>query len=169
MLDRIISGGQDGADVAALRAARRLGIPTGGWMPAGFRTARGPRPDYEALYGVRCTAGEDYVTRTALNVQEADATVRFAWDWRSRGELATLREIRRHGKPYLDISIDRESVPGVSIPFISCDLTPTELRYWLGTNHVRVLNVAGNASCWIEHEVEEFLVAALGPQVSSPV
>ena len=158
---RVISGGQDGADVAGLRAARRLGLATGGWMPAGYRTARGGRPEYATMYGEACTAEGDYVTRTGLNVQEADATVRFAWDWRSRGELATLREIRRHGKPYLDVTVRRETVDGAVEPSITLDLLPSELRYWLAQNHVRVLNVAGNSSCWIEAEVEDFLVQAL--------
>ena len=31
--ERVISGGQTGADRAALIAARAAGIPTGGWMP----------------------------------------------------------------------------------------------------------------------------------------
>ena len=159
---KVISGGQDGADVAGLRAARRLGVATGGWMPAGYRTTRGARPEYAALYGVTCTSTEDYAARTRLNVRGADATVRFAWDWRSLGELATLREIRRAGKPYLDVTIVRE-VDGAT----DLDLEPPELRLWLSRNHVRVLNVAGNSSCWIEGVVEAFLVAALGPPVSS--
>ena len=32
MLERVISGGQTGADQAGLRAARACGIPTGGWL-----------------------------------------------------------------------------------------------------------------------------------------
>jgi hypothetical protein len=30
--ERVVSGGQTGADQAGLIAARRFGIPTGGWM-----------------------------------------------------------------------------------------------------------------------------------------
>lgn len=160
MIEKIISGGQDGADVAGLRAAVRLGIPTGGWMPAGYRTARGGRPEYAELYGVRCTATEDYPARTALNVMEADATVRFAWDWKSRGERVTLRAIRKHGKPYTDITIRRQEDGATDF-----NRLPSELRYWL--RDVQVLNVAGNSSCWIEGIVEEFLVAAIGPPVHS--
>src|SRR5262249_12492939 len=33
LLDKVISGGQTGADQGALRAARATGIPTGGWAP----------------------------------------------------------------------------------------------------------------------------------------
>ena len=36
---KVISGGQTGADQAGLVAARRFGIPTGGWMPRGWKTS----------------------------------------------------------------------------------------------------------------------------------
>ncbi len=35
MIERILTGGQTGADQAALRAARAAGIATGGWAPKG--------------------------------------------------------------------------------------------------------------------------------------
>lgn len=44
MLERIVSGGQTGADQAALRAARAAGLPTGGWAPRGWLTEEGPAP-----------------------------------------------------------------------------------------------------------------------------
>ncbi len=47
---RIVSGGQTGADQGALMAAKRLGLSTGGWMPQGFTTEAGTRPDYGPLY-----------------------------------------------------------------------------------------------------------------------
>ena len=45
MIEKIISGGQTGADQAALDAAIKLGIPHGGWMPIGRMTEDGPLPD----------------------------------------------------------------------------------------------------------------------------
>jgi hypothetical protein len=59
-VQRIISGGQTGADQAGLEAAERLGIPTGGFMPKGFHTETGPRPVLAARYGLVETATEDY-------------------------------------------------------------------------------------------------------------
>ena len=72
---RIISGGQTGVDIAALRAAKAAGLPTGGWMPKGFPTAAGPRPDYAALYGMQETASDKYPERTRKNVEASDVTV----------------------------------------------------------------------------------------------
>jgi hypothetical protein len=61
VLDKVITGGQTGADQAAWRVARAFGIPTGGWMPLGFltETADGkgaePHPEFADLYGARET------------------------------------------------------------------------------------------------------------------
>jgi ribosomal protein L33 len=41
MLKKIISGGQTGADQAALDVAINLGIPHGGWIPKGRKTEKG--------------------------------------------------------------------------------------------------------------------------------
>jgi hypothetical protein len=57
MLDKTISGGQTGADQAAWRAAKAHAIATGGWMPKGFLTEDGPRPEFAELYGALGRAG----------------------------------------------------------------------------------------------------------------
>jgi len=131
MLIQVISGGQTGADQAALIAARACGIRTGGWMPRGFRTADGPRPDLAVDFGLQEHSSPNYAPRTRRNVQEADAAVRLARKWNTSGERATLKFLRHYGKPYLNVSID-SPVP------------PAAVAKWLLDNRVRVLNVAGN-------------------------
>jgi hypothetical protein len=44
MIKKIISGGQTGADQAALDTAIELGIPHGGWIPKGRITEADPLP-----------------------------------------------------------------------------------------------------------------------------
>jgi hypothetical protein len=129
--ERVISGGQTGADRAALAAATAAGIATGGWMPKGFRAQDGPRPEFATLYGLREHASGRYPPRTALNVKESDATLRFATDWNSPGEMLTLQMCTRYGKPQLEVT------PGGGV-------TPADVAGWLVRNNVRVLNVAGN-------------------------
>jgi Circularly permutated YpsA SLOG family len=46
----IISGGQTRADQAGWRAAKVCGLPTRGWMPKGFVTEDGPRPEFADQY-----------------------------------------------------------------------------------------------------------------------
>ncbi|MFA4842787.1 MAG: pyruvate kinase, partial [Candidatus Omnitrophota bacterium] len=41
---KIISGGQTGADRGALEGAKIAGLPTGGWAPKDYHTAKGPDP-----------------------------------------------------------------------------------------------------------------------------
>jgi len=51
-INLIVSGGQTGADIAGLRAARALDIPTTGFMPKGWTTERGPKPEYAQKFGL---------------------------------------------------------------------------------------------------------------------
>jgi hypothetical protein len=146
-LERVISGGQTGADRAALVAARAAGIATGGWMPRGFRAHDGFHPEFAELFGMKEHTSKRYPPRTALNVKESDATIRFATNWSSPGEVLTMRLCERYGRPHLAVT------PGGST-------TPTEVVEWLVGNNVRVLNVAGNAeitSPGIGARVTEFL------------
>jgi hypothetical protein len=42
VIQKIISGGQTGADRAALDVVIKFGIPNGGWVPRGRKTEDGP-------------------------------------------------------------------------------------------------------------------------------
>ena len=90
MIERIISGGQTGADQAGLAVAKRLGISTGGYMPKGWLTEAGPRPDLGATYGLEEAETAAYPERTERNVLASDGTVVFG-DARSRGSMLTAR------------------------------------------------------------------------------
>ena len=89
---KVISGGQTGADQAGLIVAQRFGIPTGGWMPRGWKTATGANPQLAEAFGLREHTG-DYADRTAANVRDSDGTIRFAGSFRIFGERCTLKWI----------------------------------------------------------------------------
>ena len=72
MLKKIISGGQTGADRAALDAAMRLGIPHGGWLPKGRLAEDGCLPDH---YQLEEMPTDSYRERTRKNVQASDGTL----------------------------------------------------------------------------------------------
>lgn len=145
---KVISGGQIGADIAGLRAAKRYDLLTGGWMPKGFRAKDGFHPEYREMYGMSEMKSSAYPPRTKMNVLFSCATVRFAYNFQSPGEKATLREIEALERPYLDIHIQTPMTPA-----------PANLGEWLVENRVVVLNVAGNADILIEGYVEDFLCA----------
>jgi len=140
ILKKIISGGQTGVDQAALRAAKASGLATGGWMPLGYRTLTGPRPDIAELYGMREHESIDYPPRTSANVRESDATLRIAVDFDSAGEKCTMSAIRRHKKPYTDVVLIGDENRGYAAgAFIE------EIVRWIVEKNIVVLNVAGNS------------------------
>jgi len=147
MLERVIWGGQTGADRAALIAACAAGIPTGGWMPRGFIAHDGRHPGFAERYGIEERESPRYALRTARNVKESDGTLRFATNWGSPGEVLTLEFCRKYRKPYLDVT------PWGGV-------TPACVAKWIAANGIHVLNVAGNAertSPGIQEYAGEFL------------
>lgn len=150
MVRKVISGAQIGADIAGLRAAKALGLETGGWMPRGFIAKDGPHPEYALEYGIREHMSPKYPPRTEQNVFAADATVRFATNFQSAGEICTLKAIQRHEKPFFDVPISESIL-----------VDPEQFVDWLEQEDVGVLNVAGNALTWIEPLITNFLTVAL--------
>jgi hypothetical protein len=99
MLERILSGGQTGADQAGWRAAKAAGIPTGGAMPLGFLTEDGPRPDFAELYGAHQLESADYPAPTEANVRDSDGTLLFGRN-DTPGALCVFKASATHQKPY---------------------------------------------------------------------
>jgi Circularly permutated YpsA SLOG family len=144
MLERIISGGQTGADNGALLAALVAGIPTGGFAPLGWETEDGPAP-WLAGYGlVECsTAGDP--ARTVANVRASDATLWFG-SATTLVAVLTLTTCFKLGKPCVVI---REG---------DC---PSQVVEWIHSNpEIKTLNVTGHReskSLGIGDQVERFL------------
>ncbi len=151
MIHKIISGGQTGADIAALRVAKHLGIKTGGFMPKGWKTLDGPRPEYRTLYNMQEHSSGLYSERTRSNVGSANATLAFASDFSSPGEICTRKACESYNCPYLPI-------------FTECPLPHDEVVSFLQQNHVVILNIAGNSektSPGIEKFVYNYLLKLL--------
>jgi hypothetical protein len=149
MIQKIISGGQIGADQAGWIAAKKQGIKTGGYMPKGFKTKgiKTPyayHPEFAELYGAVEHHLDTYPPRTALNVKESCGTVRFATDFNTPGEVLTHNCILQYNKPYFDVHILGQT-------------SPIGLAKWITDNNIQILNVAGNA----DKRIEEFVVGFL--------
>ena len=99
---RVVSGGQTGADRAALDAALRLGLPYGGWCPAGGEAEDGPAllDRYPAL---RETPSAGPSERTAWNVRDSEATLVLSLGPvdGSPGTAYTVSEAERLRRPLL--------------------------------------------------------------------
>lgn len=99
----IISGGQTGVDIAALRAAKSCGLQTGGWMPKGWLTEDGPRPEYAGLYNMAECPDVGYPARTRRNVQAADFTIWYGPEG-SRGWKATKAANGSVSRPFYRVT-----------------------------------------------------------------
>ena len=74
MIEKIMSGGQTGADRAALDFALKFFKPHGGWVPKGRLTEDGPLPE---KYQLREMPTTSYPARTEQNVIDSDGTLIF--------------------------------------------------------------------------------------------
>jgi hypothetical protein len=72
-VEKIVSGGQTGADQAALDVALERGLQVGGWVPKGRLAEDGPIP--ERYSGLVETQSSDPAVRTSLNLRDSDATL----------------------------------------------------------------------------------------------
>jgi hypothetical protein len=148
---KIISGGQTGADRAALDWAIKTGIPHGGWCPKGRRAEDGP---ITAEYQLHETPSSNYPQRTEWNVRDSDGTVIFSVRKHLSGNSSgTLEFAIKHQKPYLHLSV------------VFKDSAAQKLKKWLQENNIRVLNVAGTRASK-EPEAAGFVSSTLDQALS---
>lgn len=109
MLTRVISGGQTGVDQAALRAAKAVGIPTGGYAPKGWLTEDGAAP-WLADYGLVQMDTDNYPARTRMNVAVSRACL-WVGDETTPGGKLTVRLCRESRLPIYYATFPQESDP----------------------------------------------------------
>jgi hypothetical protein len=130
-LEKIISGGQTGADRAALEVAVERGFQTGGWVPKGRLAEDGPIPaEYEGLVE---TESSDPAVRTLRNVHDSDGTLVVSHGAPVGGSRLTLEAARRCRKPVLHLDMQQLSPDSAAARFLE----------WLAAVDPTVLNVAG--------------------------
>jgi len=141
----IISGGQTGADRAALDWAIEHGIPHGGWCPKGRVASDGP---LDSKYLLKETPTEEPLERTAWNVRDSDATVVFTLAPKATGgSQKALSIAKKMKKPCLHL---HRGILAVSEKLVAF----TE-KY-----HVRRLNVAGSRES-VEPGLNEWVMQSL--------
>ena len=131
MVRRIVSGGQTGADRAALDTAMDLGIETGGWVPRDRWAEDGRVPD--RYPNMKETAAADPAMRTEYNVRDADGTVVFSQGEVFGGTKWTVEVGGKLRKPMLCLDLATQSL----------ETAAQRLRAWTAAEGIEVLNVAG--------------------------
>jgi len=129
MLFKIISGGQTGADRAALDAGIESDFPVGGSCPSGRMAEDGP---IDVRYPLDELKG-GYEERTRKNVEDSDGSVIFYDRYLHGGTEKTLAFCIELEKPCKLIDID----------LISTDVAAKKAVSFVSDYKIAVLNVAG--------------------------
>ena len=149
----IVSGGQTGADRAALDWAIERGIAHGGWCPRGRRAEDGV---IAARYHLRETPSERYEQRTEYNVRDSDGTVILTLSPAlTGGSRLTAERAAALDRPWLHLS---RAMDG--------ETAADRLRRFVAERGIRALNVAGpraSGEPGIGDWVRSTLEAALAP------
>jgi hypothetical protein len=131
MLKKIISGGQTGADQAALDVAIRLGIPYGGWIPKGRLTEEGR---LDSKYKLKEMETPNYNKRTEQNVIDSDGTLIISHGKLTGGSDYTREMALLHHRPWLHIDLNKTGAFQAA----------GKIKSWITENEIEVLNVAGS-------------------------
>ena len=126
-VERIVSGGQTGADRAGLDVAIRHGLLHGGWCPKGRRAETGRVP---ARYRLKETPRTTYIQRTEWNVRDSDGTAIFTIrpDLRA-GSRRTQEFARKYEKPNIHIPLSSTYQPALDLlKFITAHKNPDPQR-----------------------------------------
>jgi hypothetical protein len=130
MIKRIISGGQTGAERAALDVAIKFNIPHGGWIPKGCNTENNPLSD---KYQLQEFPTHSYQAGIEKNVLEADGTLTFSRGAPS-GQIKYARKIAlQYKRHFLFINLNKTITYDASFSILS----------WVKQHNIENLNVAG--------------------------
>jgi hypothetical protein len=144
-IPKIVSGGQTGADRAALDWALAGELPCGGWCPKGRKAEDGA---IDSKYPLKESSSTSYLQRTEWNVRDSDATVLFSISpVLSGGSKRTVEFARKHDKPWLHVHAGQSNAA-------------ERLRVFLEDNVIATLNVAGPRESK-EPAVAKFVIVTL--------
>jgi len=145
MIERIVSGGQTGADRAALDWAIGHHIPHSGWCPKGRKSEDG---QLSARYNLKESPSANYLQRTEWNARDSDGTVLFSIaPVLTGGSLKTQVFAAKHKRPCAHIHAGMPHPDAALLRFIAA-------------HGIKSLNVAGPRASK-EPDVYDFTMSAL--------
>ena len=135
LLLKIVSGGQTGVDLGALKAAKKAGITTGGCLPKGCKTEDRIDLSLKIRYAMYESTKSDYKDRTEQNVSKTDATI-IITGVKSRGSELTKNVCVKLSKDYLLVDINDNDAHTKIVNFVKEIFNKKSRKI--------ILNVAGN-------------------------
>ena len=146
-ITKVISGGQTGADIAGLIAAKMYGIETGGTAPKNYKTENGSNLDLKDIYNLVDKGGYKY--RTIKNICDSDGTIVFSLHngyggtsktigYCSFGKWTNSFITKNDGfRPVLVINKEDMDINNINN-------TSINILKWLKQNNIKVVNIAGH-------------------------
>lgn len=131
MIKKIISGGQIGADQAALDVAIKMGIAHGGWIQKGRKTQSGLLPK---KYNLKEMPTASFIKRIEQNVIDSDGTVIISHGALSGGANYCQKMATKHGRPCLH----------ADLRIIPIFIAASRINTWVDENNIEILNVTGS-------------------------
>lgn len=156
MINKILSGGQTGADRGGLDASIVLGIEHNGYCPKGRKSEDGKIPK---IYNMIETESDKYPPRTLLNIKNSDGTIIFTKTPMGRGSELTIKFCKQETKPYAVIyyscfNSDKNEIKTMI----------TNTAEWIKFRKINCLNIAGSRESHcpgIQETVKNFLVEVI--------
>ncbi len=131
MLKKIISGGQVGADQAALDAAIKYNVPHGGWIQKDRKTEDGILPYEYKLNELKSGAHPNYSERNVIN---SDGTLIISHGKLKGGSALPKKLAKEYNRFCLHIDLNKTPA------FIAT----SKINSWIIEHNIEILNVAGS-------------------------
>jgi len=133
MITKIISGGQTGADRAALDVAIKYGIPHGGWIQKGRKTQSGV---LQPKYQLKEMSTASFKDRIEQNVIDSHGSVIISHGTLTGGADYCFKMAQKYDRPCFHIDLNT----------LSQFTAASRLNTWIKENGIEVLNVNGSRS-----------------------
>jgi len=130
MIEKIISGGRSGAEMAALDAAIKLGTSYGGWIPKDGGDPGGINADKYNLTEMPTT---NRIETFKKNIRESDGSLLLSHGTLSSYVKSTKKTILRYSTPLLQVDLNNTNA------FSAASL----INDWIVDNDLNVLHVTG--------------------------
>ena len=130
MFNKIISGGQTGADQGALDAAIKYSVPHGGWIQKGRKTEDGILPYEYKLKELKSGAYPNYTERNVIN---SDGTLIISHGKLKGGAALPKKLTQKYNRCCLHIDLNKTPA------FIAA----SKINSWIIEHNIEILNVTG--------------------------